>query len=97
MSSAAAGAVGLAAAEAARNAVRHAGAGSGAVSVDEGAIQVEIADSGVGFDPERVPAGRFGVRESIVRRIEELDGGRAAFDTGADGTTVVLQWTRRRG
>lgn len=97
VSSAAAGAVGLAAAEAARNAVRHAGAGSGAVSVDEGAIQVEIADSGVGFDPERVPAGRFGVRESIVRRIEELDGGRAAFDTGADGTTVVLQWTRRRG
>ena len=65
--------------------------------VGEGQRVAIIAGSGVGFDPERVPAGRFGVRESIVRRIEELDGGRAAFDTGADGTTVVLQWTRRRG
>lgn len=46
-----AGAVGLAAAEAARNAVRHTGAGTATVRVDDGAVQVKIADSGGGFDP----------------------------------------------
>ncbi|MFT3970730.1 MAG: ATP-binding protein [Micropruina sp.] len=92
-----AGALGLAAAEAARNAVRHAGGGAATVWVDDGTVRVTIADSGGGFEPEHVPAGRFGVRESIVRRVEELDGGRVAFETGAGGTTVVLEWMRPRG
>ncbi len=95
--SVAAGALGLAATEAARNAVRHTGAGLATVRVEDGAVQVWVTDSGGGFDLERVPAGRFGVRESIVRRIEELDGGRVVFETGTGGTTVVLEWTRPRG
>lgn len=92
--SAAAGAVGLAAAEAARNSVRHAGGGSGTVVVGDGAIRVAVIDSGPGFDWSLIETAHFGIRESIVRRIEDLDGGSVLIDTGTDGTTVVMAWKR---
>lgn len=95
--SAAAGAVGLAAAEAARNSMRHAGGGSGTVVVGDGAIRVAVIDSGPGFDCSLIESARFGIRESIVRRVEDLDGGRVTIDSGADGTTVVMAWKRPHG
>lgn len=97
VSSSAASALGLAAAEAARNAVRHAGGGSGAVVLGDGSISVTIVDSGPGFDPAQIPSGRFGIRESIVKRIENVDQGSVAFNSGPNGTTVVMGWTRSRG
>lgn len=94
VSSAVAGATGLAAAEAARNAVRHAGGGSGTLAVGDGSIRVAIIDSGPGFDPRHIESGRLGIRESIVRRVDGLDGGRVAIDSGPGGTTVVIAWSR---
>ncbi|WP_341729665.1 ATP-binding protein [Brooklawnia sp.] len=96
VTSTAAGAVGLAAAEASRNALRHAGGGSGTVMVGDGSIRVIIVDAGPGFDPAKIRSGHFGISGSIVRRIDDLDGGRVAFDSGAGGTTVVMAWSRPR-
>lgn len=97
VSSAAASAVGLAAAEAARNASRHAGGGTGVVLVGDGSIRVTIIDAGPGFDLATVTAGHFGIRDSIIRRVEELDQGKVAFDSGPGGTTVVMRWNRPPG
>ncbi|SNU00393.1 Signal transduction histidine kinase [Ruaniaceae bacterium KH17] len=94
VSSVAASTVGLAAAEAARNAARHAVGGSGSVLAADGTIVVTISDTGPGFDPEAIGAAHFGVRESIIRRILELDGGRVTIDSGAQGTRVVIGWNR---
>lgn len=94
VSSVAASTVGLAAAEAARNAARHAVGGSGSVLAADGTIVVTISDTGPGFDPESIEAAHFGVRESILRRITDLDGGRVTIDSGAHGTRVVIGWNR---
>lgn len=94
--SVAAGAIGLAAAEAARNAVRHAGGGIGTLIVGDGTIRIAIIDAGPGFDPQRIETARFGVRESIVKRVESLDGGRVSIDSSPGGTTVVMAWSRPR-
>ena len=91
---AAAEAVGLATAEAARNALRHAGGGSGSVMVSDGSIRVTISDAGGGFDPRGVPGDRFGVRESILGRLDGLEGGRVLIDSDGTGTSVVMRWTR---
>lgn len=62
-------------AEAVRNATRH---GRPPVTVfaeiDRDAAQVFIADRGDGFDPDVVPADRMGVRGSIRRRLDRVDG-----------------------
>ena len=95
--SVAAGAVGLAAAEAARNAVRHAGGGTGTVLVGDDSIRVIIVDSGQGFDLSTIDSRRLGIRESVIRRMEELPGGSAIFDSNMFGTTVVMTWNRHLG
>lgn len=91
---AAAGALGLAAAEAARNAARHAGGGIGTLMAADGSLRIAIIDTGPGFDPRRIETGRFGLRESILKRVESLPGGKVSIDTGPGGTTVVMSWSR---
>ena len=54
----------------------------------DGRIQVFVRDRGPGFDPERLPADRRGVRESIVGRMER-HGGRASITSGAGAGTEV--------
>lgn len=94
VSSVAVSSLGLAAAEAARNAVRHAGGGAGAVVLGQGSILITIIDSGHGFDPCVMVASHFGVRDSIVRRVEDLEGGHVTIDSGPGGTRVVMEWNR---
>lgn len=89
-----AGVLGLAAAEAARNAVRHAGGGRGEVVAADGTLCVRISDDGPGFESSTIPPGHFGVRESILRRMRTLDGGAATIESGSDGTTVEVRWTQ---
>ena len=89
--------MGLAAAEAARNAVRHAGGGTGTVLVGDDSIRVIIVDSGQGFDLSTIDSRRLGIRESVIRRMEELPGGSAIFDSNMFGTTVVMTWNRHLG
>lgn len=82
-----------AAREALRNAARHAG-GVVRVVVDpdpeSGELVVFVRDTGAGFDPGSVAAERRGIRDAIIGRMEHA-GGSAAFETGSDGTEVVLR------
>ena len=52
-------------------------------------ITIFVRDRGVGFDPERVPADRRGIRDSIVGRMARI-GGRAAVRS-APGTGVEVE------
>jgi len=55
---------------------------------------VFVRDRGPGFDPERVPDDRRGVRESIVGRMER-HGGHAVLHTApGEGTEVELVMKR---
>ncbi len=58
--------------------------------VEGEAVQVFVRDRGPGFDLERVPADRRGLRESVLGRMER-HGGRAAIHTTPGlGTEVEL-------
>ena len=87
-----------AAAEAVRNAVRHAGRDalvSVQMSTTTDTIGIEITDTGVGFDPSAVPASRLGISVSIVGRMSKVDGGSAIIESRkGSGTTVRLTWMR---
>ncbi|MFE0593093.1 sensor histidine kinase [Micromonospora echinospora] len=57
-----------------------------------GAVVVEVVDDGPGFDPARVPAHRYGLRESIRGRMASV-GGRAVVDSAPGrGTRIRLEW-----
>lgn len=84
-----------AAVEALTNARRHANASS--VQVVLAPRSVSIIDDGCGFDmsSDRVRS-RFGVRNSIVSRVEDV-GGRVTIDSTPDvGTRIVLAWGEQK-
>jgi signal transduction histidine kinase len=59
---------------------------------DDGWVEVEIGDRGVGFEPRLVPTERLGVRVSILERVASA-GGRAQIDSEPGrGTRVVIHW-----
>jgi signal transduction histidine kinase len=62
----------------------------------DGRTHVFVRDRGPGFDPERLPADRRGVRESIVGRMER-HGGRASITSGAGAGTEVELLLEERG
>ncbi|MCU1569150.1 MAG: histidine kinase [Pseudarthrobacter sp.] len=76
--------------EAMLNASRH---GGGTVSVylevSGGHAEVFIKDRGPGFELQRVPEDRLGVRESIIGRMNR-HGGTATITSTTDGTEVRL-------
>jgi signal transduction histidine kinase len=81
-----------AAREAMLNAARHAG---GTVRVyaetAHDRVEITIGDRGPGFDPAAVPEGRYGVRESIVGRMQRIGGtATIAPGPGRTGTEVRL-------
>jgi signal transduction histidine kinase len=84
-----------AAREALVNAARHAG---GDVTVyaeaTPDAVEVFVRDRGPGFDADAIPAGRLGIRESIVGRMTRA-GGTAVVASTPDGTEVQLRLPRR--
>ncbi|WP_043503220.1 ATP-binding protein [Georgenia sp. SUBG003] len=64
-----------------------------ALTVRPGWAEVRVRDGGPGFDPGTVPAGRLGVRGSIVGRMSRLPGGYAEVrSTPGAGTEVVVGW-----
>ncbi|PZQ89923.1 MAG: ATP-binding protein [Leifsonia xyli] len=89
-------ALAAAAREALVNAARHAG---GEVTVyaeaTTAAVEVFVRDRGAGFDPDAVPDGRLGIRESIVGRMARA-GGSGLVTSGPDGTEVQLRLPRGR-
>ncbi|MET0862573.1 MAG: ATP-binding protein [Microbacterium sp.] len=85
----------LAATQAIANAAQHA-AGAGLEvsvhgSVTPPVLRIAVRDEGAGFDIERVPHDRLGIRASIFARVAAV-GGTSVIDSDHDGTTVRLEW-----
>jgi signal transduction histidine kinase/phage shock protein PspC (stress-responsive transcriptional regulator) len=83
--------------EAVINAAKHAGTGRVDVyaEVTETAIEVFVRDRGVGFDPAAVPEDRFGVRHSIMDRMERHGGSAEIRSENGEGTEVRLRMPRQ--
>ncbi|WP_430752704.1 sensor histidine kinase [Paenarthrobacter sp. NEAU-H11] len=87
-------------AEAVRNSAIHAYGGGSQVEVIldrdplTGAAQavIEITDEGPGFDTEKVPAQRLGLRVSILNRMRDADGTATVTSKPGTGTRVQLTW-----
>lgn len=81
--------------EAIRNASRHAQADlirvRGVVDFDRGWITV--ADDGRGFEASKLSDGHYGV-VGMKERAEKI-GGKLTIDSGAEGTTVSIEWASR--
>lgn len=90
-------AVVAAAAEAVTNAVRH-GAPPVSVYVEvlDDTVDVFVKDAGPGFDPDRIPEDRHGVRHSIIGRVERVDG-TVRIRALSSGTEVHLTVPRSVG
>jgi signal transduction histidine kinase len=88
----------LAATQAISNAAQHAGASGLAVSVegraDPARVCITVRDTGAGFDLDRVPHDRLGIRASIFARVAAV-GGTSSIESDPDGTTVRLEWRDR--
>jgi signal transduction histidine kinase len=78
------------------NSVQHAGAKAVRevrLKADHHGLKVVVKDNGRGFWVSKVPKDRFGVRNSIHRRMEHV-GGFAKIDSAPrKGATVVLRWS----
>jgi signal transduction histidine kinase len=80
-----------AAREALTNAAKHAGTPRVDVyaEVTPAGVDVFVRDRGHGFDPAATPDDRYGVRHSIIDRMQR-HGGSAEISSGPDGTDVRL-------
>jgi signal transduction histidine kinase len=83
--------------EAVTNAAKHAGTGQIDVyaEVSPAAVDVFVRDRGRGFDPDRVPEDRHGLRHSIIDRMERHGGTAAVLSTPGEGTEVRLHLPRQ--
>ncbi|PRA10338.1 histidine kinase [Arthrobacter sp. MYb211] len=80
--------------EAMMNAAKHAeGTISVYVECSEQLIEVFIRDRGKGFDVGGIDKDRYGVRESIIGRMQRA-GGQASIRSGETGTEVELKMPR---
>ncbi|MGH3455190.1 MAG: PspC domain-containing protein [Nocardioidaceae bacterium] len=84
-----------AAGEAMVNAAKHSGAGHVDVYAETAGPKVEVfvRDRGAGFDPEAIPEGRLGIRESIRGRMERHGGMADVRSAPGEGTEVRLSMT----
>jgi len=87
-----------AAREAVTNAAKHAGTGQVDVyaEIATEAIDVFVRDRGRGFDPEATPEDRFGVRHSIIDRMQRHGGSAEIRTTIGEGTEVRLHLPRNQ-
>jgi signal transduction histidine kinase/phage shock protein PspC (stress-responsive transcriptional regulator) len=85
-----------AAREAVTNAAKHAGTGKVDVyaEVTPDAVDVFVRDRGAGFDPEAVATDRYGVRHSIIDRMQRHGGSAEIRSAPGDGTEVRLHLPR---
>jgi signal transduction histidine kinase len=79
--------------EAVVNAAKHSGATQISVYAEAGAedITVFVRDRGRGFEVDEIPADRFGVRESVVARMQRHGGEAEIRSTPGNGTEVRLR------
>ena len=78
--------------EALHNVVRHARASRVRVDLDTdaAAVRLRVVDDGVGFDPERVPAGHLGL-DGMRSRAERLGGTLSVDARPGRGTSLDLR------
>jgi signal transduction histidine kinase/phage shock protein PspC (stress-responsive transcriptional regulator) len=83
--------------EAVTNAAKHAGTGRVDVyaEVTSSTVEVFVRDRGVGFEPDSVPDDRFGVRHSIIDRMERHGGSAEIRSMPGEGTEVRLHMPRQ--
>lgn len=62
------------------------------LGVGAGGCVIRVVDDGVGFDPDRVPMSRIGLRVSITERMSNAGGSAAVESAPGAGTTVTLAW-----
>lgn len=85
-----------AAREAMQNAAQHAG-GEVTVYIETTPqrISIDINDRGPGFNPDDIQGPRFGIRESILGRMQRAGGtARLRPGPGGEGTSVQLEYPR---
>jgi CheY-like chemotaxis protein len=63
--------------------------------VPVGAVDVFVRDRGRGFDPDAVPGDRYGVRNSIIDRMQRHGGSAEVRSAPGDGTEVRLHLARQ--
>jgi signal transduction histidine kinase len=82
--------------EAVTNAAKHAGTGRVDVYAEIGAaaVDVYVRDRGAGFDPDTVAEDRFGVRRSILDRMQRHGGTAQVRSAPGEGTEVRLHLPR---
>jgi histidine kinase/DNA gyrase B/HSP90-like ATPase len=85
-----------AAGEAFENIVRHAGTAQARIDLrDDGhSVQVQVSDSGRGFDTARIPAYGFGLRKGLAGRMATVGGSTTISSAPGAGTVVLLEWRR---
>ncbi|MFP4150302.1 MAG: PspC domain-containing protein, partial [Nitriliruptoraceae bacterium] len=85
--------------EACVNAAKHSGADAidVYVEVEQDQVLAFVRDRGRGFDPDRIPTDRAGIRRSIVDRLERHDGTARIHSAPGAGTEVELCVPRPRG
>ncbi|MCW2724132.1 MAG: putative two-component system sensor kinase [Frankiales bacterium] len=90
------GALVAAAREAMVNAAKHSGADQVQVyaEVEPAQVTVFVRDRGAGFDPEAVPADRYGLAQSVVGRMERNGGKAVVRSAPGEGTEVQLEVPR---
>ncbi len=79
------------------NALRHADAANIQLILghsDAVGIVIQVSDDGKGFNLERLPKDRLGIRNSIQARIESVGGSAEIFSEVGEGTTVKLRWSK---
>ena len=78
--------------EAVTNAAKHAGTGQVDVyaEVTAAAVDVFVRDRGQGFDPAAIAEDRYGVRNSIIDRMDRHGGSADVRSTPGEGTEVRL-------
>ena len=81
------------------NSLQHAGEGVDrwvAVNGVPGGIEVEVGDSGVGFDFSGIPEERLGVRVSMIERVANAGGTVVVRSAVGAGTVVTIRWPAER-
>jgi signal transduction histidine kinase/phage shock protein PspC (stress-responsive transcriptional regulator) len=84
--------------EAIVNAARHADVDRVDVFVEADSAELRgyVRDTGRGFDPDRVPHDRHGIRESIVGRVQRTGGEAIVTSAVGAGTEIELRVPRRQ-
>lgn len=86
-------ALGLAVRQCLINVIRHSATMEAevVVGVDRDTLSVMVVDGGAGFDVSRTQDDRLGLRNSVIRRVEEIGGRAHVWSTPGLGTSVLLQ------